>query len=127
MPWRENRTVSLASSPSPSRIRIVPSPYFEWRTRWAFLRLAARVGAGMSMAGRDDAGRGKAPGLMAPVLPPPAVPPKNRAMLSMEWPSTVSAAEVASWPGEVRLGMTPDSGVLVLVAIHEATNGLGEE
>jgi len=48
----------LGVFPSPSRIRMVPSPYLEWRTRWPFFRLAAPAGSGMSMEGRA-----KAPGL----------------------------------------------------------------
>src|SRR5580700_8459844 len=108
MPWRVKRTVSLASSPSPSRIRMVPSPYFEWRTRWPFLRLAAPAGAAISMVVRAN----------EPDLPWPDLPPKKRAILSMEGasgPVGISASGV-----DLVLG----SGALGLATIHEATKGL---
>src|SRR5580698_1651906 len=122
MPWRLNRTVSLASSPSPSRIRMVPSPYFECRTRWPFLRLAAPVEAGISIGGRELADRGKAPGFNAPAFPPPAVPPKNRAILSIEPPSRLSSAGAISPLCRAWAEATVETGAFAV--IHEATNGL---
>src|ERR1019366_4653244 len=115
MPWREKRTVSLASSPSPSRMRMVPSPYFEWRTRSFFLRLAAPEGAGMFMEGRGN----------APGLPPPAFPPKKRAMLSMERGSAVCAG---ASPASTSAFDPALGGVgLALGVIQEATNGFAGE
>src|ERR1017187_9927417 len=112
MPCRTNRTVSLASSPSPSRMRMVPSPYLLWRTRWPFFKLAAPVGSGISIDGRAN----------APALVALAFAPKKRAMLSME----SGGAPVVSAPVPFEAESLLEEALLTLWVIHEA-NGLEEE
>src|SRR5580704_3617623 len=98
-------TVSLASSPSPSRMSTDPSPYLLWRTRSPFLRPVEPVGTGIFIAGRA-----REPGLIGPALPP-----KNRAMLSIDAGSGVSPLLLA--------GRGAWFTVPGLAAIHEAVNG----
>ena len=111
-----NITVTLALSPSPSRNRTVPSPYFEWRTRWPFLRLAAPVGSGRSIAGRGEAPGLRDAGLSAEEAGdvvdrvgglPAALPGLPRSYF-LEW-----------IPGRVQMG-------LARAVIHEAMKGLEE-
>ena len=106
-----NITVSLAVSPSPSRISTVPSPYFACRTRWPFLSPAAPRDAGISIAGRG----------IAPGLPMPVLPPKKRAMLSIE----------SGLPGNGGSGVSAlllfGPGSFPMGFIHEATKGFDPE
>src|SRR6266702_3340948 len=108
-------TVSLASSPSPSRMRTVPSPYLLWRTRWPFFSSTAPVGAGTSILGRE-----RAPGFNAPALPP-----KKRAMLSMEWPSAGSLFWTDSELEEAAVVARVE--VVALAVIHDAVKGFDGE